>query len=52
MKPPDSWRNVSWVFLRKLDAEPKKRTKSDRAIALTSVMSELYVACVVSRLER
>ena len=55
--PSTSW-NASWVrwrhqaLGRKPDAEPKKGVRSYRAIALTSVMSKWYAACVILRLEK
>ena len=42
-KAPNIWKIVNLLFFRKLDAEPKKRFKSYRAIALTSVMSKWQV---------
>ena len=42
MESPRSWRTVKLVFLRKLDAAPKKGIRSYRGIALTSVMSKWY----------
>ena len=52
MEAPSSWKIVKLVFLRKPDAEPKKRIKSYRAIALTSVMSKWYASCILLRLEK
>ena len=49
---PSSWRIVTLVFLRKPDAAPMKGTRSDRAIAFTSVMSKWHAACAILRLER
>ena len=49
---PTSWRIVKLNFLRKPDAAPRKGIRSYRAIALTSVMSKWYAACVVLRLEK
>ena len=40
MEAPSSWKILKLVFLRKPDAEPKKRIRSYRAIALTLVMSK------------
>ena len=42
-KAPNIWKIVNLLFLRKPDAEPKKRIKSYRPIALTSVMSKWQV---------
>ena len=47
-----SWNIVKLVFLRKLDAEPKKGFRSFRAMALTSVMSKWYASCILLRLEK
>ena len=40
---PNSWRIVKLDFLRKPDAEPQKRIRSCRAIALASVMSKKHL---------
>ena len=42
-KAPNIWKIVNLLFLRKPDAEPKKRIKSYRPIALTSVKSKRQV---------
>ena len=48
-----SWRIVRFVFvLRKPDVELRKRIKSNKAIALTSVMSKWYATCIIQRLEK
>ena len=52
MESPSSWKIVKLVFLRKLDAEPKKGIRSYRAIALSSVMSRWCASCVILRLEK
>ena len=51
MEAPSLWKIVKLVLLRKPDAEPTKGIISYRAIALTSVMSKWYAACIVLRLE-
>ena len=43
---PSSCTMVKFGFLRKLDAEPKKRIRSCSAIALTSVTSTAYATFV------
>ena len=40
------------VFSRKPAAEPKKGIRSCKAIALTSVISKWYAACVILLLEK
>ena len=52
MKASSSWKIVKLMFFRKPDAEPKKGTRSDRAIALTSVMSKWFAWCIILRLEQ
>ena len=52
MDAPNSWKIVKLVFLRKLDAAPKKSINSYRAIALTSVMSKWYATCLIQLLEK
>ena len=52
MEVPSSWKIVKLVFLRKLDAEPKKGIRSYRAIALKSVMSKWYASCLFLRIEK
>ena len=52
MEAPNSWKIVKLVFLRKPDAAPKKGIRSYRAIALTSVMSKWYAACLIQLLEK
>ena len=52
METPSSWKIMKFVFLRKPDAEPKKRIGSYRSIASTSVMSSgtrLVLFCVWKR---
>ena len=51
MESPSSWKIVKLVFLRKLDAAPRKGIRSYRAIALTSVMSKWYASCIILLLE-
>ena len=52
MESPSSWKIVKLVFLRKLDAAPKKGIRSYRAIALTSVMSKWCASCIILFLEK
>ena len=52
MEAPSSWKIVVWVFLREPDAEPKKGTRSYRAIAFTLVMSKWLASCIILRLEQ
>ena len=52
MDAPRSWKIVKLVFLAKPDAEPKKGVRSEREIALTSVMSKWYASCVMMRMEK
>ena len=52
MEAPSSWKIVRLVFLQKPDIESKKGIRSQRAIALTSVMSKWYASCIVLRLEK
>ena len=47
-----SWRLSGWFFLRKLDVELRKRIKSNKAMAPTSVMSKWYATCIFPRLEK
>ena len=47
-----SWKIVKLVFLVKPDAEPKKGVRSEKEIALTSVMSKWYASCVTMRMEK
>ena len=49
---PSSWKIMKLMFPRKPGAAPKKGIRSYRAIALTSVMSKWFAACVILRLER
>ena len=44
---PSSWKIVKLVFSRKPDAEPNKKIRSYKAIALTSVMSKWHAACII-----
>ena len=52
MESPSSWKVVKLVFLRKPDAATTKGIGSCRAIALTSVMSNWYVSCILLRSEK
>ena len=52
VKASSSWRIVKLIFLRKPDAAPKKGKRSYTAIALTSVMSKWYAACMIICLEK
>ena len=52
METPSSWKVVKLVFLRKPDAAPTEGIRSNRAIALTLVMSKWYASCIFLRLEK
>ena len=52
LEAPIKWKIVKLLFLSKQDAEPKKGTRSHRAIALTSVMSKWYASSIILRLKK